>query len=154
MTNIIAANSTTTSTNSLKYRADVDGLRAVAVLAVLFYHANIGCTGGFVGVDVFFVISGYLITGIILKDIDTGRFQIRKFWERRILRIMPALAVVILSCFIIGWFILLPGDFYAFGNSMIAQAMLSTNIFFWKSSGYFAKGVEFFPLLHTWSLWR
>jgi len=152
MVDTASAISTKTPTTSLRYRADVDGLRAIAVLAVLFYHANIGCTGGFVGVDVFFVISGYLITGLILKDIDGGQFQMRRFWERRIRRILPAFAVVAFSCLIIGWFILLPRDFYDLGKSTVAQAVLAANIYFWRESGYFAKGVEFLPLLHTWSL--
>jgi len=142
---------TKASSNSLKYRADVDGLRAVAVLAVLFYHANIGCPGGYVGVDVFFVISGFLITGLILKELDTGNFKLRNFWERRILRILPASAVVTLACLIVGWFILLPLDFRHLGESVIAQAMLAANLYFWRVTGYFTQS-EVHPLLHTWSL--
>lgn len=89
----------------MKYRADIDGLRAIAVLAVLFYHADIGCRGGYVGVDVFFVISGFLITGMILNDFDQRRFRIIEFWERRVHRILPVLAAVILSTIGVGWFI-------------------------------------------------
>src|SRR6202021_2501960 len=80
----------------LKYRAYIDGLRAIAVLVVVFFHANLGITGGYVGVDIFFVISGYLITGLILKDLNKDQFQMVDFWERRVRRIMPALAVVVL----------------------------------------------------------
>ena len=91
---------------SLKYRADIDGLRALAVLAVIFFHAGVpGFSGGFVGVDVFFVISGFLITSIILKDIHTGKFSIAKFYERRIRRIFPALFPVIAFTVVVGFFI-------------------------------------------------
>ena len=142
-----------TNGNSLKYRADVDGLRAVAVLAVLFYHADLGCHGGYVGVDVFFCISGFLITGLILKDLDAGQFQIVKFWERRIRRILPPLVVVILATLIAGWFLLLPHAYVKLGQSVCAQALLSSNIYFWQGylSEYFDLS-EVKPLLHTWSL--
>jgi len=99
----------------MRYKAYIDGLRAIAVLAVLFYHADIGCPGGYVGVDVFFVISGYLITGLILKDIDAGQFNMVNFWERRVRRILPALAVVVLVCLIFGWFLFLPIDYTNLG---------------------------------------
>ena len=134
------------------YRAYIDGLRAIAVLAVLFFHADIGCSGGYVGVDVFFVISGYLITGLIMKEIDGSAFRILRFWERRILRIVPALAVVAVLCLIAGWIIFLPTDFEHMGKSVAALVMLVSNVFFWRSSGYFAHGATFQPLLHTWSL--
>ena len=140
----------------LKYRAYVDGLRAVAVLAVLFFHARIGWSigfhGGYVGVDIFFVISGYLITGLILKDLNVGQFHIVKFWERRIRRILPALAVVVFSTMVAGWFLLLPHGFKELGESASAQSILGANIYFWLDSGYFAQGTEVKPLLHTWSL--
>ena len=138
--------------NHLKYRAYIDGLRAIAVLAVLFFHAGIGCRGGYVGVDVFFVISGYLITGLILKDLDGGQFQVVKFWERRVRRILPAVAVVLLSCLAAGWFLFLPLNFKELGQSVFAQAMLVSNIYFWWESDYFAQPAEMKPLLHTWSL--
>lgn len=142
--------------NSLKYRADVDGLRAVAVLPVLFFHADLGFTGGYVGVDVFFVISGFLITGLILRDLDAGKFSIVGFWERRIRRIMPALAVVVLASLIAGWFLLLPQGFKELGESAVAQTLLVSNIYFWIKSwigvGYFTPDAEVKPLLHTWSL--
>ncbi len=138
--------------NQLKYQAYVDGLRAVAVLAVIFYHAGLGFGGGYVGVDVFFVISGYLITGLILKDINAGQFHILAFWERRVRRILPPLAVVVLACLAAGWFLYFPQDYKALGQSMLAQALLVSNIYFYLDAGYFAQGVEVKPLLHTWSL--
>src|ERR1035441_8508823 len=140
------------TSNHLKYRAYIDGLRAIAVLAVLFFHADIGCRGGYVGVDVFFVISGYLITGLILKDLDGGQFQVFKFWERRVRRILPAVAVILLACLATGWFLFLPLNFKELGQSVFAQAMLVSNIYFWRESGYFAQTAEVKPLLHTWSL--
>jgi peptidoglycan/LPS O-acetylase OafA/YrhL len=141
-----------TDSNPLRYRAYIDGLRAVAVLAVLFFHADIGCRGGYVGVDVFFVISGYLITGLILKDLDRGQFQVLKFWERRVRRILPAVAVVLLACLAAGWFLFFPLNFRELGQSVVAQAMLVSNVYFWRESGYFAQAAEVKPLLHTWSL--
>lgn len=138
--------------NSLRYRADIDGLRAVAVLVVLFFHAEIGFTGGYVGVDVFFVISGFLITGLILKDLERGRFQLVEFWERRARRILPVLSVVVLACLIAGWRFFFPGDFRELGQSVVAQTMLASNLYFWRESGYFEQNAELKPLLHTWSL--
>ena len=144
------------NTNPLKYRAYVDGLRAVAVLPVLFFHADLGFTGGYVGVDVFFVISGFLITGLLLRDLDAGQFSIVKFWERRVRRIMPALAVVVLASLAAGWFLLLPQGFKELGESAVAQTLLTSNIYFWIKSwigvGYFTPDAEVKPLLHTWSL--
>src|SRR5208337_1979050 len=96
---------------SLKIRPEIDGLRAVAVLPVMLYHAGLGCPGGFVGVDAFFVISGYLITTLILKDLDAGCFQLLGFWERRVRRILPALAVVVLAALAAGWFLFLAVDY-------------------------------------------
>ncbi len=136
----------------MKNRPDIDGLRAVAVLPVLFFHADIGCTGGFVGVDIFFVISGYLISSLILRDLDAGKFSIVNFWERRVRRILPALAVVVISCLVAGWFLLFPKDYQALGQSALAQALLSSNIYFWRQSGYFEQSADVKPLLHTWSL--
>lgn len=136
----------------MKYRADVDGLRAVAILAVLFFHAGIGMPGGYVGVDIFFVISGYLITRLIFKDLDRDRFSIVEFWERRVRRILPPLAVVILATAVGGWFLLTPFDYKDLAETILAQALLVSNIYFWKQSGYFARDAEQMPLLHTWSL--
>ena len=144
------------SSQPLKYRAYVDGLRAVAVLPVLFFHANLGFTGGYVGVDIFFVISGYLITGLILKDLAAGQFHLVRFWERRVRRILPAIAVVVLASLAAGWFLLLPQAFKELGESTAAQTLLVSNLYFWVKSwmgvGYFTPDAEVKPLLHTWSL--
>ncbi|HEX5222090.1 MAG TPA: acyltransferase family protein [Verrucomicrobiae bacterium] len=140
------------SANSLSYRPDVDGLRAVAVLSVVFCHAGFHCPGGFIGVDVFFVISGYLIAGLILKELKQGTFTLANFWERRIRRILPALTVVVAATFGAGWFILMPEDFASFGKSVIGLALLASNVQFWRSINYFNNAAEEKPLLHTWSL--
>ena len=136
----------------LDYRPDIDGMRAIAVLAVIFFHARLGLSGGYIGVDIFFVISGYLITGIILKDIEHGIFSLKAFWERRVRRIFPVLFVVVVCTVIAGWFILLPTDFLNLGKSVAAQAVFGGNFFFWWTSGYFDDSAVNKPLLHTWSL--
>jgi len=138
---------------AIRYRADIDGLRAVAVCSVLLFHADLGILpGGFVGVDVFFVISGYLITSIILTEMERGQFSILNFYERRIRRIAPALAVVIAASIAIGWFVLTPYDYRHFGRSVIAAAAFYSNFYFNSRTGYFAPTAETQPLLHTWSL--
>jgi peptidoglycan/LPS O-acetylase OafA/YrhL len=137
---------------NLQYRRDIDGLRALSVLAVILFHADLGCSGGFVGVDVFYVISGFLITGLILKDLDRGRFILREFWARRVRRILPALGVMVASCLILGWFALFPDDYKALGQCVIFQALLLSNVYFYLNTGYFALNSELMPLLHTWSL--
>lgn len=136
------------------YRPDVDGLRAVAVIPVLFYHAGLaGFSGGFVGVDIFFVISGYLITRIIHDEMLTGRFSILSFYERRARRILPALLVVLAACFVMGWTWLAPTDYDALSRSAGATLIFLSNVWFWQSSGgYFAAATDYLPLLHTWSL--
>ncbi len=138
----------------IDYRPDIDGLRALAVLAVLFFHADLGCYGGFVGVDIFFVISGFLICSLILKKLESGTFSLVEFWERRIRRILPAWAVVAVASLVAGWFLFLPPDFATLGKSVIAQATLLSNVFFWQQTGagYFAASPDTMPLLHTWSL--
>lgn len=136
----------------LTYRPDVDGLRAVAVLGVVFYHAGLGFPGGYIGVDVFFVISGFLITSLILKDLRQGTFSLLDFWERRARRILPALTVVVAAILVAGWFLLLPSVYEVLGKQVIALVALSSNIKFWKETGYFAAAAEEKPLLHTWSL--
>jgi peptidoglycan/LPS O-acetylase OafA/YrhL len=137
----------------LKYRADIDGLRAIAVLAVIFYHAGIpGFSGGFVGVDVFFVISGFLITSIILKEISAGNFSVTRFYERRIKRIFPALFPVIAFTLIVGAFLFDYSAFKALGGSITATTLFASNILFWKQTGYFDAASFQKPLLHTWSL--
>ena len=135
-----------------RYRPDIDGLRAVAVLSVVFYHAGLGFPGGYVGVDVFFVISGYLITGLIVKDLERGTFSLANFWERRIRRIFPALAVMVAATMVAGWFLLLPDDLAKLGASVIAQSLLVSNFYFWRTTNYFGGANEEKPLLHTWSL--
>ena len=137
----------------MKYRADIDGLRALAVLPVIFFHAGFELfKGGFVGVDVFFVISGYLITNIIISEIEEGKFSIIRFYERRARRILPALFFVMLICLPFAWFWLTPSDLKDFGQSLVAVSTFSSNILFWFESGYFDNASEMKPLLHTWSL--
>jgi peptidoglycan/LPS O-acetylase OafA/YrhL len=135
------------------YRPDIDGLRALAVAPVILFHSKLGCPGGFVGVDIFFVISGYLISSIILKEIDAGTFSLVTFWERRVRPILPALTIVVLAAFLAGACIYLPDDFLVLGKSIIAQAALCSNLFFYlQPNGYFDASPEIHPLLHTWSL--
>jgi len=136
----------------MKYRSDIDGLRAVAVIPVVLFHAGISqISGGFVGVDVFFVISGYLITGLILEDIAQDRFSIASFYERRARRILPALFAVLLGASVATCALLMPDRARAFGQSLVATVLFSSNALFWKQSGYF-QASEIKPLLHTWSL--
>lgn len=138
---------------SLKYRSDIDGLRAVAVLPVIFFHADIpGFTGGFVGVDVFFVISGYLITSIILDDISGKGFSIARFYERRIRRIFPAFFPVIAFSFVLSGFLFYSKSFKLFGESVTAATLFYSNILFWRTAGYFDAASITKPLMHTWSL--
>lgn len=137
----------------MQYRAEIDGLRALAVVPVMLFHADIALfSGGFVGVDVFFVISGYLITSLIAQDLARGRFSIVDFYQRRARRILPALSVVVLTTLPFAWMILLPRDLLDFAQSVLATATFSSNILFWRESGYFATQADFKPLLHTWSL--
>jgi peptidoglycan/LPS O-acetylase OafA/YrhL len=137
----------------LKYRPDIDGLRAIAVLAVLFFHTGVpGFGGGFVGVDVFFVISGFLITSIILKDIKHDGFSIARFYERRIRRIFPALFAVLVFTVIVGAWMFDAPAFSDLGKSVTATTLFSSNIFFWSQAGYFDAPSLQKPLLHTWSL--
>ena len=137
----------------MRYRAEIDGLRAVAVIPVILFHAGFGLfSGGFVGVDVFFVISGYLITTIIMSELDEGKFNILNFYERRARRILPALFVVMLACLPFAWLWFLARDFKDFSKSIYAVATFSSNILFWRQSGYFDTSTELKPLLHTWSL--
>jgi len=136
----------------ITYRADIDGLRALAVIPVLLFHLGLGVPGGYVGVDIFFVISGYLITSIIMKDLAKDQFSMPRFWERRIRRIVPAAAVMVAVTFVLAAVFLYPRNFTSFGKEMIAQALLSANFYFWKQHGYFAIDAGVLPLLHTWSL--
>ena len=134
------------------YRPDIDGLRALAVIPVLLFHLGLSCPGGYVGVDVFFVISGFLITSIILREIAAGTFTLSAFWVRRIRRILPALSVVILATIIGAGFVLYPEDYRLFGKEVISQAALVANFYFWQQDGYFDAPAEKLALLHTWSL--
>ena len=113
-----------------RYRPEIDGLRAIAVIVVIFYHFALGCSGGFVGVDVFFVISGFLISSIIWRELESDKFTLVGFWERRFRRIFPAVTAVIVA----------------------AQNLFFANFYFWNESGYFDGPAEAKPLLHTWSL--
>ncbi len=137
----------------MKYRAEIDGLRALAVLPVVFFHAGISTfSGGYIGVDVFFVISGYLITTIIINELQLGQFSLARFYERRARRILPALVTVAVVCLPFAWLWLLPRDMKDFAESVMAVATFSSNILFWQESGYFDTAAELKPLLHTWSL--
>jgi peptidoglycan/LPS O-acetylase OafA/YrhL len=135
------------------YRRDVDGLRALAVIMVLLYHGFPRTfIGGFVGVDVFFVISGFLITGIIFDGLGTGTFTFIGFYARRVRRIFPALAVVLLVCPLLGYLMLLPSEFEQLGKHMVAGAAFVSNFAFYREVGYFDASAESKPLLHLWSL--
>jgi peptidoglycan/LPS O-acetylase OafA/YrhL len=137
----------------MQYRKEIDGLRALAVLPVILFHAGFeSFSGGFVGVDIFFVISGYLITSIILGEKDSGHFSILNFYERRMRRILPALFFVMAVCVPFAWFWLLPEDLLSFSKSLVAVSTFSSNFLFWQETGYFDGAAELKPLLHTWSL--
>ncbi len=139
--------------SGLAYRRDIDGLRALAILPVVLYHFGLGgITGGYVGVDVFLVISGYLITSIISREQQVGRFSFVDFWARRARRILPALFVMMAASLVVGWFLMAPRDYEELGRSVRYQTMFVSNILFWKQDGYFDAASEFKPLLHTWSL--
>ncbi len=135
------------------YRRDIDGLRAVAILPVVFYHSGLGLfPGGYIGVDVFFVISGFLITGIIAREVDAGRFSILGFYERRARRILPALMVMLAFVLCVASYAFFPGDFAKLPQSALLTTLFVSNIGFFLETGYFAGSAETVPLLHTWSL--
>ena len=135
------------------YRGDIDGLRGVAILAVVAFHAFPRLVrGGFVGVDVFFVISGYLISKIIIEKLKDGTFSFSDFYSRRIRRIFPALIVVLTACLVFGWFALLVDEYKLLGRHIAAGAGFVSNIIYWGEAGYFDKSAEAKPLLHLWSL--
>lgn len=136
-----------------KYRPDIDGLRAVAVLSVVVFHAfPARLKGGFIGVDVFFVISGFLISTIIFENLDRGTFSFAEFYARRIRRIFPALALVLLACIVIGWLVLFPEELNQLGKHVVAGAGFVSNLVLWSEAGYFDNLAETKPLLHLWSL--
>lgn len=137
----------------MEYRKEIDGLRAIAVLPVILFHAGFETfSGGFVGVDVFFVISGYLITSIILREKREGRFTLVGFYERRARRILPTLFVVMLATIPLAYLWMLPDDLKDFSRSVLGVTAFISNILFWRESGYFVTAAELKPLLHTWSL--
>ncbi|ENL3721569.1 acyltransferase [Salmonella enterica subsp. enterica] len=145
---------TENSMNSAKYRPDIDGLRTLAVLMVILYHVGVqGISGGFVGVDIFFVISGYLITGIIYPKLQGGSFSYQDFYLRRIKRIYPTLLLVVAVTFIASYFFMMQTDFKEFINSALASLLSLSNFFFMlNTGGYFDQSTDNLPLLHTWSL--
>jgi peptidoglycan/LPS O-acetylase OafA/YrhL len=137
----------------MKYRSEVDGLRAVAVLPVVLYHAGLsGFEGGYLGVDVFFVISGYLITSILYDEMSQGQFSIARFYERRARRILPVQYFIMLLCLPAGYMLMLPENLENFGQSLVATVFFSNNILMYLTSGYWVMEVDFKPLMHTWSL--
>jgi peptidoglycan/LPS O-acetylase OafA/YrhL len=136
-----------------KYRPDIDGLRAIAVLSVVAFHAFPNLVkGGLIGVDVFFVISGYIISTIIFENLDRGTFSLAEFYARRIRRIFPALLLVLVASYAFGWFALLADEYKQLGKHIAAGAGFVSNIVLWNEAGYFDNSAETKPLLHLWSL--
>jgi len=136
-----------------KYRPDIDGLRAIAIGSVMAFHTFPNFfKGGFVGVDIFFVISGFLISGIIIDAIDADRFSYFDFYKRRIRRIFPALIVVVAATLFFGWYVLLPDEFQRLGKHLAAAAGFATNFVLWREAGYFDAASDTKPFLHLWSL--
>jgi peptidoglycan/LPS O-acetylase OafA/YrhL len=139
--------------SSNPYRADVDGLRAIAIMVVVFYHTGLpGFNGGFVGVDIFFVISGFLITNLVKAGLDKGTFRLSGFYERRMRRLAPALIVVLLASYGVAFLYFTQLDFELFSKSVVATSSFLSNVYFMRSGNYFAVDSAFKPLLHTWSL--
>jgi len=135
------------------YRPDIDGLRALAIVPVILFHCAVpGCQAGFVGVDVFFVISGYLITGQILRDLEAGTFSFAGFYARRVRRIVPALGLMAVATLVAGWLWFFPANYRDLGRSAAMLAAFASNVFFWIKAGYFTAPAETKPLLHTWSI--
>jgi peptidoglycan/LPS O-acetylase OafA/YrhL len=150
---ILVHASTAPHSGALAYRPDIDGLRAVAVIAVLLFHCwPARFVSGFVGVDIFFVISGYLITSIILNQLEQGKFSIFDFYSRRVRRIFPALLVVMAATLAFGWVVLLQGEFRQVGKHIAAGGGFVSNLVLWAESGYFDASTNTKPLLHLWSL--
>jgi peptidoglycan/LPS O-acetylase OafA/YrhL len=135
------------------YRPDIDGLRALAVLAVIAFHAfPAWVSGGFIGVDVFFVISGFLITNLVQDSLQQQSFSFRTFYASRVRRLFPALVIVLLACQVFGWFALLSDEYKALGKHIAASTVFIPNLIFWRESGYFDYAADAKPLLHLWSL--
>jgi peptidoglycan/LPS O-acetylase OafA/YrhL len=142
-----------TNAQSRDYRPDIDGLRAIAVLSVVIFHAFPSLIqGGFVGVDIFFVISGYLISKHIWDELSAETLSIKVFYVRRVRRIFPALSVVLIACMVMGWLILTPGEYEQLGKHVVAGVLFVSNIIFWNEAGYFDNAADTKPLLHLWSL--
>ena len=136
-----------------KYRADIDGLRGLQILALIGFHGfSTIVPGGYVGVDIFFVISGFLISSIIFKSLQKGGFDFLDFYIRRTKRIFPSLITILVAAFAIGWFCLLPDEFKQLGKHILGGATFIDNFLYWQESGYFDRSVELKPLLHLWSL--
>lgn len=137
----------------MKYRKEIDGLRALAVLPIILFHAGFTAfSGGFIGVDIFFVISGYLITTIIVDEMETDSFSLLNFYERRARRILPALFLIMICTLPFAWFWMLPQDLKGFSESLVAVPLFASNILFYLTSGYFDTSSELKPLVHTWSV--
>jgi len=134
------------------YRPEIDGLRALSVLGVMFFHLGLSVPGGFVGVDVFFVISGYLITGILLRNLRKGRLSLVDFWARRLRRIAPAAVAMVLGTLALGAYLSTPAGFASLGRTLVAHVLFASNCYFSQDQGYFAESADAVPLLHTWSL--
>ena len=143
-----------TGVSNIRYRDDIDGLRAIAVLLVVGFHAGVPyLSGGFIGVDVFFVISGYLITQLITREVEAGTFSLWNFYERRVRRIIPALFAMTGLCVIIAFIARVnPPTFQQLSGAAVATALFSSNFWFWHHTGYFEPAATSMPLLHTWSL--
>ncbi len=136
----------------MTYRPDIDGLRALAVLPVMLFHAKLGVGGGFVGVDIFFVISGYLITGILWRELSQGRCSVLAFYERRVRRIFPALFAMLGCAAVVAVALFLPHHLIEFGKSTVAATVFLSNVYFYRDAGYFTEAAHMKPILHTWSL--
>mgnify|MGYP003633430243 CR=1 FL=1 len=137
---------------SIAYRPEIDGLRALAIIPVVLFHTGLMMPGGYVGVDVFFVISGFLIGSIVTRDIESGSFSMRQFWMRRIRRLFPAWAVMACLTMAFGYLLLMPAHLQMLGESLQVQPLMIANFHFWQQFDYFSVESEFLPLLHTWSL--
>jgi len=149
----IAAAAAPAAADRRGYRREIDGLRAVAVLPVMLFHAGFAAfAGGWLGVDVFFVISGYLITGILARELAEGRFSIARFYERRARRILPALVLVLLACVPFALALMSPPALEGFSASFLATVLSVSNVWFWTVLDYFGPSAEHLPLLHTWTL--
>lgn len=137
----------------IRYRPEIDGLRALAILPVLFYHLRVPYfTGGYAGVDVFFVISGFLITSNIRSELEAGTFSVASFYERRARRILPALFAVLAAVAVAGWLLFLPDEFRTLGSRLVSVVLFSSNVLLWRQADYFAGPTDMDPLVHTWSL--